>query len=400
MADPQGTGDFPSVLRTTVTVVPRVFAFLWEVSPRLLVCLILILVFNAFAPAALAWLSMKVIVDGVVEAATAGTGWLSLTVPLCAVFAIWIASATLSSFDRIVRRLLQEKTEILESAKLLRKAGSLDIAFFETPRFYDQLHQAVEHRWRVHDVANQSLSFLHRAVSLAAMISLLSVLHPLAILVLLATALPSLAMQGRFARQRHGYFDEVVRSSRVQEYLHELLTSRRSASEVRVFSLADHLVGSFLRFANAQIKVFWDRERKILKADVLLGVLSLAGTAAIWLFAVFRAATAGISVGDLTLVFTASIQCRAQLEGLVGATGAIFEGVLGASSYFRFIDLEAQSVAGTLAPGTDPARRVPKPMTRGLELNLRRRRRSLRWRVAVPRHRASADVERRGPDPR
>ena len=316
MADRESAVDLPSALRATVAVVPRVFAFLWEVSPTLLVCLILILVFNALAPAALAWLSMKVIVDGVVEAATAGTGWLSLTVPLCAVFAIWIASATLSSFDRIVRRLLQERTQILESAKLLRKAGSLDIAFFETPRFYDQLHQAVEHRWRVHDVANQSLSFLHRAVSLAAMISLLSVLHPLAILVLLATALPSLAMQGRFARQRHGYYDEVVRGSRVQEYLHELLTSRHSASEVRVFSLADHLVGSFLRFANAQIKVFW-RRRKILKADVLLGVLSLAGTAAIWLFAVFRAATAGISVGDLTLVFTASIQCRAQLEGLV-----------------------------------------------------------------------------------
>ena len=133
-------------------------------------------------------------------------------------------------------------------------------------------------------------------------------------------------MQGRFARLRHGYLDEIARGSRVQAYLHELLTSRPSASEVRIFSLADHFVGSFLRFANAQIDMFWNRERMILKVDMWLNVLSLTGTAAIWTFAVFQAASGQITVGDLTLVFTASIQCRAQLDGLVSAIGDVFEG--------------------------------------------------------------------------
>ena len=48
-----------SAVRLTVSIVPRVFAFLWEVSPTLFVTLILILLFNAFAPAAMAWLSMN-----------------------------------------------------------------------------------------------------------------------------------------------------------------------------------------------------------------------------------------------------------------------------------------------------------------------------------------------------
>ena len=109
-------------------------------------------------------------------------------------------------------------------------------------------------------------------------------------------------MQARFARLRHGYYDEVVRGSRVQEYLHELLTSRHSASEVRIFSLAEHFVGSFLRFANAQIDVFWKYERMILNVDIWLNLLSLAGTAAIWMFAVFQAVAGQITVGDLTLV--------------------------------------------------------------------------------------------------
>lgn len=362
------TDDPVSAIRTTVAVVPRVFAFLWEVSPALLVGLTLILAFNALAPAAMAWLSMKVIVNGVVDAATNETGWSPLAIPLIALFAVWVASAALTSFDGIVRRLLQEKTEVLESGKLLRKAGTVDIAFFETPRFYDLLHQAVAHRWRVHDVGNRSLTILRQAVSLLAMVSLLAVLHPVAILVLLASALPSLAMQGRFARHRNAYLDEIVRGARIQEYLHELLTSRQSASEARVFSLTDHLVGRFLDFAHAQVAVFWNRERRILTADIWLDVLSLAGTAAIWVFAVVEAVGGRISVGDLTLVFTATLQCRTQLDGLVGAIGEIFEGALGAARYFRFIDLDSEAVAGTLAPRREPIRRIPKPLSGGLEL--------------------------------
>ena len=364
-ADPD---DPVSTIRNAVTVVPRVFAFLLEVSPALLAGLILVLAFNALAPAAIAWLSMKVIVNGVVDAATNNARWVPLAIPLGVLCAVSIASAALASFEGIIRRLLQEKTEVLESGKLLRKAGTLDIAFFETPRFYDLLHQAVEHRWRVHDVANRSLSILHQAVSLLAMVSLLALLHPAAILVLLASALPSLVMQGRFARQRHAYFDEVVRGSRIQEYLHELLTSRQSASEVRVFALTDHLVGRFLDFANAQINVFWNRERHILTAEVCLTVLSLAGTAGIWVFAVVEAAAGRISVGDLTLVFAVTLQCRTQLGALVGAIGSTFEGALGATRFFRFVDLEPGSIAGTLAPTRDPPRRVPKPLARGLEL--------------------------------
>ena len=362
------TDDPVSAVRTTVTVVPRVFAFLWEVSPALLVGLTLILAFNALAPAAMAWLSMKVIVNGVVDAATNATGWSPLAIPLTALFAVWVASAALTSLDGIVRRLLQEKTEVLESERLLRKAGTLDIAFFETPRFYDLLHQAVAHRWRVHDVGNRFLTILRQAVSLLAMVSLLAVLHPIAILVLLASALPSLAMQGRFARQRNASLDEMVRGARIQEYLHELLTSRQSASEVRVFSLTDHLVARFLEFAHAQVAVFWNRERRILTADILLDLLSLAGTAAIWVFAVVEAVGGRISVGDLTLVFTATLQCRTQLDGLVGAIGEIFEGTLGAARYFGFVDLDPDSVAGTLAPRRDRVRRIPKRLARGLEL--------------------------------
>ncbi|MCY3838446.1 MAG: hypothetical protein OXH09_07380 [Gammaproteobacteria bacterium] len=51
----------------------------------------------------------------------------------------------------------------------------------------------------------------------------------------------------------------------------------------------------------------------------------------------------------------------------MNSIGQVFEGVLMASRYFQFIDLDPQSVAGTLTTAQS-ARPVPKPFARGLEL--------------------------------
>lgn len=169
-------------------------------------------------------------------------------------------------------------------------------------------------------------------------------------------------MQGYFAKQRNDYFDEIVRGSRVQQYIHDLLTSRQAANEVRVFSLAPYLVGRFLGYAKAQFARFWTRERRILTAEVVMSVLSLVGTAAIWVFAIGRAVVGRITLGDLTLVFTASIQCRTQLEALVGSTGEVLEHSLLAARYFQFLDLDPESVSGTLTPPQTPSRPMPKPL--------------------------------------
>ena len=57
-------------------------------------------------------------------------------------------------------------------------------------------------------------------------------------------------------------------------YLHELLTSRHSANEVRIVSFANHLVGSFLRVADAQIDWFWSLCGEPWRcADVLVRIL-------------------------------------------------------------------------------------------------------------------------------
>ena len=364
-----GTNDLRTALRYSARIVPRCHAFSWEASRTFYLALLAILMVNAVIPALITWLSMKVLLDGVVDAAAGSTSWFTTLFPLGAVVVLSVLNAGLTSAYEVFRRILQEKTADLESVKILEKSGSLDIAFFETPKFYDLLQQATEHRWYVHFNATQSFSFLQQLISFVAMVSLLAVLHPIAICVLIATALPSLLMQGRFARERREYFDDVVRGSRVSEYIHDILTSRHAANEIRIFSLVRHFISKYRAIRVEQLDNFWDRERTILKADIFVNALSLVGLAAIWVYAVIVAASAQITIGDLALVISASTQCRGQLEAIVRSTGQVFENVQLASRFFEFLDLDPESVPGTLARQGEQPMRTPQRIQNGIELH-------------------------------
>ena len=362
------SGDLRTALRAVADIVPRTLAFTWEASSVFLSGAILILLVNALTPALVTWLSMKVLLDGIVDSLTDSSKFFIVAASLGTVVGLWLLNAMLTSTYEVVRRTLQQKTETLESVKLLEKSASLDIAFFESPKFYDLMQHAKDNRWLVHFTATQSFTFFQHLIGFVAMVSLLSVLHPIAILVLVVTALPSLLMQVYFAQERVQHLNDTVRDSRTSEYFHEVLTSRQAASEIRVFSLANHLIERFGRLREAQDVKFWMRERKILGADVLLSVLSLTGTAAIWIFAVVEASSSRMTVGDLALVFVASTQCRGQLETIVRSSGEILENVLLVSRFFEFLDLNPTSVEGTLLPPQENRRLHSKPLQIGLEI--------------------------------
>ncbi|MCY3838686.1 MAG: hypothetical protein OXH09_08625, partial [Gammaproteobacteria bacterium] len=64
-------------LRDIVRIVPRVYGFLWQVTPGYFMISCAIMVVTALIPAAIIYMT-KVIVDGVVEAASGGGHWTDL----------------------------------------------------------------------------------------------------------------------------------------------------------------------------------------------------------------------------------------------------------------------------------------------------------------------------------
>ena len=234
-------------LRDIALIVPRVFGFMWVVAPGFLVVACGLMVVTAVIPAAIVYMT-KVIIDGVVAASGGTVAWSIVFMPLAVLFGLWVSQAVFDAASEFVQEILSERIWYTAKQRIIDKAGALDIAFFETPRFYDQLHHANQEFYRISNISWSTISLMQQAFSLIAMVSLLAILHPLAIALLIMTALPRILVEGHFARKRYDLSAELIRNDRMIDYMVQLLTTRDSAKEIRTFSLRDLFLSRFQRF--------------------------------------------------------------------------------------------------------------------------------------------------------
>ena len=355
-----------SALRGIARVVPRIFRYLWRMDPGLLTIQCVLMVVTALVPAAIVYMT-KVIIDAVLAAAGQEIDWMVVFQPVAVIFALWIGQALLDAVGNYAQSLFSERIWYAGYRDVMDKAGALDVAFFETPRFYDRLQHANTQLYRLSNICFSTMSLLSQVFSVAAMVALLSILHPLAIVVLLATALPRVFMEGRMARRRYELNAELIRNDRLIDYMKRLLTDRDSAKEIRTFRLRDLFVARFYNFRDIYLTKLRVLMLQFLRVNMGLNVLSLGGVGAIWGYAVFQAALARITIGDLALVFQAAQNVRNGLGGLIGAGGQVYENALFATHFFDLVDMDPQSVQGALAPPrTVPAPKLPRPIRTGI----------------------------------
>ncbi len=363
---PEETNTF-TALRSIALVVPRIFRYLWRADRVLLVVQCALMLVTAVVPAAIVYMT-KVIIDTVLAAAGQETDWMAVFQPVAVIFALWIGQALIDAVSNYAQSLFSERIWYTGYQGVIDKAGALDVAFFETPRFYDQMHHANTQIYRLTNICHSTMSLVSQLFSVAAMMALLSILHPLAIVVLLATALPRVFMEGRMARRRFELNAELIRNDRLIDYMKRLLTARDSAKEVRTFRLRDLFVARFQNFRDIYLTKLQRLMLHFLRVNMGLNVLSLGGVGAIWGYAVFQAALARITIGDLALVFQAAQNVRNGLGGIIGAGGQVYENALFATRFFDLMDLDPQSVQGALRPPrTVPAPKLPRPIRAGIE---------------------------------
>ena len=353
-------------LRDIALIVPRVFGFMWQVAPGYLTVACALMVVTAVIPAAIVYMT-KVIIDGVVEASGGSVAWAVVFMPLAVLFGLWVSQAIFDAASGFIQEVLGERVWYSAKQRIIDKAGTLDIAFFETPRFYDQLHHANQQFHQIAGISWSTIALMQQAFSLLAMVSLLSILHPLAIALLILTALPRILMEGHFARKRYDLNAELVRNDRMIDYMSRLLTNRDSAKEIRIFTLRDLFVSRFQRFRDIYLGAIRRLVFSFFKVNIWLNLVSLVGVAGIWGYAVYEAVLGNITIGDLALVFQAAQQSRNLLASLISSGGSVYQSALFTTRFFEFLDLDAKSVEGALAERGSASMSIPKPMQQGIE---------------------------------
>ena len=306
------------------------------------------------------------LVPSVAGSGSAGDGLQALALPLAGMALLWLLGGMLAPVSESCGRAFYVKLGNHVQGQLLRKAASLDLALFDDQRFYNKLEIANRDHRHAGDMPVALLYSLRSWITLVSVLGLLATFTPWAVLILSATVVPELLFRGRINGRLYVMWNTQAPIQRLCYYLSSLLVERVAAKEIRLFGLGASLLE---RYRRARVDLY-RQERRILGVEVrglgLLGLLSVAGTVAIWIWAAADAVTGALALGTLVLVFQSADKARAQLQDAARGAGMLVESRLHAQSYFDFIDLDPGDYAGSLRPAGRVA--APSSVTRGIEL--------------------------------
>ena len=336
---------------------PRALVLVWTAARRWTSAWAALLAIQGLLPVATVYLT-RPLVNRIVAAVRAGGTWESLRpalVVVVAMAAVTLLAELLRTAIGWVRTYQSELVQDHITGLIHRKSVEADLAFYDSPEFYDHLHRArQEASYRPVMLLESLGGLLQNGITLAAM---LAVLLPFGLwlpLALFLSTLPALYVALRYTVRQHEWRLRTTADERRTWYYDWLLTSREAASELRLFalggrfqtayrSLRARLRGEKLELATGQAA-----------AELGAGALAIVLTGACMVAMVWRAVRGLITLGDLALFYQAFQQGLRLMRSLLDNLGQLYYNSLFLGNLFEFLALEP-AVLSPPSPQPAPA---------------------------------------------
>ena len=336
----------------------RVFGLIWSGARGWMVAWGILLAVQGLMPVALVYLT-KPLVDGLQATVGRGTSWASVRPVLVVAGCIGgilllteLLKVCLEWIGAVQSELIQDHITDLVHAK----SASADLAFYETPDFYDHLYRARG------DASNRPLALLESSGSLAqngiTLIAMAAVLIPYGTWLppaLLLSTLPAFYVVVRTSRRYHDWWKNTTPERRRSQYLGIILTEAWYAGEVRLFGLAGYFLNTYRelrrRLRTERFSLLKDQSLARVGAEVVALLVSAATIA--WM--VRRAFQGHATLGDIALFYQAFQRGQGLMRALLTNVGQIYTNSLFLVNLFEFLDLGTRIV--------DPPNPIPAPAT-------------------------------------
>ena len=351
------------VILEQLPYVPRAFALLWDATHYWTLGWSVLLVLQGLLPVAIVYLT-RWLVDGLVEAVAAGGSWQSVrpTLMLVALMAgIMLVNELLRSAANWVRAVQAELVKDHVHALIHEKSVAVDLAFYESPEYYDHLHRArVEAQVRPLGLLENAGSLAQNGITLLAMVAILLPFGLWLPIALLISTFPALFVVLRYSLRQHRWRLRTTPDERRTWYYDWLVTSGETAAELRLFELGKHFQAAFrtLRQRLREEHLRLARDESLAEAAARTFALVVAGLALAWM--AWRTMQGLISLGELALFYQAFHQGQRLMHSLLQNVGQVYANILFLSHLFEFLDLEPQ-----LLDPPKPAK-MPLPLTEGI----------------------------------
>jgi ATP-binding cassette subfamily B protein len=351
-------------IRASFAHTPQALKLVWQANPIATVGLAFLTLAGALLPATQAWVG-KLIVDGVVASIQGGHDAeqvRSVFYYLVLELMLFLLSTAINHSRRLIQQLIQLQLANRIRAEIIRKALTLDLAFFEHPDYYDRLQNARrEGSYKPVELINDTFQIVQNVITMVSFAVLMVRFSPWLVPILLATSIPAFIAEKRFSEQGFRLLTRRAPETRQINYLARLLTEDSAAKEIKLFNLGDKLLE---RYTTLFAKFFAeDKSLAVRRAAVgfSLGLIATMGFYGSYAWIVWRTVQGIISLGDMTLYLTIFRQGQSTFQSILAAVGNIYENNLFMANYFEFLDLEPQMRV------TAPPKKLPVKIVVGIE---------------------------------
>ncbi|MFC1525704.1 ABC transporter ATP-binding protein [Candidatus Latescibacterota bacterium] len=337
---------------------PRAAALVWRAGKGpALVRLATILIARLFPLAGL-WCT-KLIIDSV---ASGDADRAYVMVGMFAVFAGLHAAAARVGVGLGVY--MESRIPTYANALLQEKINSFKgIALFEDPRFHDALENA-RRGANCGGILNMLSDLLVQICVLISTAVLLGRYHPLAPVLVFATAIPRVSLHYLFMAREWSVWRSGAPESRRMAHYSEIATGDEYAKEVRLFRLGDTFVALFRReFSELHGRLHRVRLGRA-GWNVLTALCAATGAGAVYAYLAVKAGTGQVTVGDLVLYTGLLFALHGNLMSFTNAVNYGYRSLLDLSLYFEFMDRTPELPVLPEGSGL----RVARPMTGSIAL--------------------------------
>ena len=270
---------------------------------------------------------------------------------------LWLATAiqrAVGAYMGYGRNLFVRRVQLEAERRLLAQASKVDLGHFDNSDWHDRLARAKRDvSWRPGDLTWSVLGLSGNIVTVILMAGLLASLHWVLVVLALAAAGLSLALERRMTSRLYEYFYKETPEEREREYLGDLLVQPRSTKEIRAYVLADYLLG---RHGKLSEDLFKQRElmyRSATRVSMLTGLVGGTTLALAYVFLAVRGVAGTIDPGGVVLVIGAFTAVSGTLGQISSTFVAVDQHTTFLDDYFSFLSI------GSLVPV--PVKPHPEP---------------------------------------
>ncbi len=350
-----------------------IFVLVWKSSPLILFTMVFVSIFDGVMPVVGSLISAELINEfqligeerkilgtpiGIESASFWGSAILMLLIVL---FSYRILNRVVTRISSSIIRIAGEKVTNQVKVQIMEKAKVLDLASFDIPAFYEKLENANrEAGHRPIQTLQSTFSIISTVISLISYVGILATIPgmwwmPLGIVVI---SIPSAIVSFVYRRKNFQYMRWRSKDRRQMNYYSNLLVNKDLVKEIRIFDLADNLIGRY----NEVFKRYYKGLHKLIMQEsawlIAIAVISAVVNCIFYAFIAFGVFVGRFMIGDYTLYTGALTSIGNCVTSFINTSASVYEGTLFIDNLVSFMK-EEQTIKPSVAPPEKIAHGAP-----------------------------------------